>query len=207
MNYDSIIFDLDGTLWNPMEGVCGAWKIVLAQYPNIQKVVTLENMKGCMGLPINEIGKELFPDLDEKFQMKLMMEVCEAEQDYLREHGGILFPEVEGTLERLAGTYKLFIVSNCQDGYIQCFFKAHKLSKYFLDLECSGVTGLSKGDNIRIIIERNALKKPVYVGDTNGDALSAKEAGIPFVFARYGFGSAEEYDYGIDCFEELLTQL
>ena len=155
MNIDSIIFDLDGTLWSAIEGVCCAWKTILSKYPNITKVVTPKDMEGCMGLPINEIGKKLFPDLDEDFQMKLMKECCETEQVYLGEYGGMLFPELEETLKKLSEKYKLFIVSNCQDGYIQCFFKAHKLNKYFIDFECSGVTGLSKGENNKIIMGIN----------------------------------------------------
>ncbi|WP_160684841.1 HAD family hydrolase [Clostridium sp. C2-6-12] len=205
MNIDSIIFDLDGTLWNSIEGVCDAWKTVLSKYPNIKRVVTPKDMEGCMGLQVNEIGKKLFPDLDEDFQMKLMKECCDAEQVYLGEHGGKLYPKLEETLKVLSEKYKLFIVSNCQDGYIQCFFKAHKLDKYFNDIECSGVTGLSKGENNKIIIKRNKLKSPIYVGDTNGDAQSAKVAEIPFVYARYGFGNVKEYDYVIDSFEEMLT--
>lgn len=182
---------LDGTLWNAIEGVCGAWKTILVNYPNITKIVTPKDMEGCMGFPINEIGKKLFLDLDEDFQMKLMKECCETEQVYLGEHGGMLFPKLEETLKKLSEKYKLFIVSNCQDGYIQCFFKAHKLNKYFTDFECSGATGLSKGENNKIIMERNELKSPIYVGDTNGDAESAKLAEIPFVYARYGFGNVE----------------
>jgi haloacid dehalogenase superfamily, subfamily IA, variant 1 with third motif having Dx(3-4)D or Dx(3-4)E len=205
MNIDSIIFDLDGTLWNSIEGICEAWKPTLASYSNITKVITPEDMEGCMGLPINEIGKKLFPDLDENFQMKLMKEFCETEQVYLGEHGGMLYPKLEETLKKLSQKYKLFIVSNCQDGYIQCFFKAHDLKKYFSDFECWGVTGLSKGENNKIIIERNELKNPIYVGDTNGDAESAKVAEIPFVYARYGFGNVEKYEYVIDNFEELLN--
>lgn len=205
MNIDSIIFDLDGTLWNAIEGVCGAWETILSKYPNITKVVTPKEMEVCMGLQINEIGKKLFPDLDEDFQMKLMKEFCKTEQVYLGEHGGVLFSKLEEILKVLSEKYKLFIVSNCQDGYIQCFFKAHKLDRYFEDFECSGVTGLSKGENNKIIIERNKLKSPIYVGDTKGDAEAAKVAEIPFVYARYGFGDVEEYDYVIDSFEEILT--
>lgn len=204
MKIDSIIFDLDGTLWNSIEGVCGAWKSVLSNYPNIKKEITPTDMEGCMGLQIVDIGKKLFPDLDEAFQMKLMQECCGVEQVYLGEHGGSLFPKLEETLKKLAENHKLFIVSNCQDGYIQCFFKAHKLDKYFEDFECSGVTGLPKGENNKLIIKRNNLKSPVYVGDTISDAESAKVAKIPFVYARYGFGDVEEYDYVIDSFEEIL---
>lgn len=204
MNIDSIIFDLDGTLWNSIEGVCDAWNAVLANYPNIKKEITHEDMAKCMGLQISEIGKKLFPDLDEDFQMKLMEECCDTEEVYLGENGGTLFPKLEETLKKLSEKHKLFIVSNCQDGYIQCFFKAHKLNKYFTDFECSGVTGLSKGENNKIVIKRNKLKSPIFVGDTSKDAESAKVAEIPFVYARYGFGDVEEYDYVIDRFEDIL---
>ncbi len=205
MNIDSIIFDLDGTLWNTIDGVCEAWKTVLLNYPNITKVVGSKDLEKCMGLTINEIGKKLFPYLDESFQTKLMKECCEIEQVYLEEHGGMLYPKLEETLNKLSEKYKLFIVSNCYDGYIQIFLKAHKLNKYFSDFECSGATGLSKGENNKIIMERNKLKRPIYVGDTNGDAESARVARIPFVYARYGFGNVKEYDYVIDSFEEMLA--
>ncbi|AAK80450.1 phosphoglycolate phosphatase [Clostridium acetobutylicum] len=205
MKIDSIIFDLDGTLWNSIEGVCEAWKVVLKRHSNINKIITPKDIKASMGLQIDEIGKLLFPEEDEKMQLQLMNECCDEEKLYLGEHGGKLFAKLEPTLNKLSQKYKLFIVSNCEDGYIQSFFKAHGLNKYFTDFECSGVTGLSKGENNKLIIKRNSLKNPVYVGDTLKDFESAKIANIPFVYARYGFGDVNEYDYVIDSFEEMLT--
>lgn len=205
MKTDSIIFDLDGTLWDATEGICEAWKIVLNRYPEIGRTVTTEDLGGNMGLTIDEIGRRLFPELDKDFQMRLMSECCEEEELYLGEHGGKLYPRLEETLDKLSEKYKLYIVSNCQNGYIQCFFKAHNLSKYFTDFECWGATGLPKGQNNKIIMERNKLKKAIYVGDTNGDAESAKFAEIPFIYARYGFGNVYRYDYAIDNFEEILN--
>lgn len=99
--------------------------------------------------------------------------------------------------------YKLFVVSNCQAGYIETFIKAHHLEGYFKDIECPGNTGLLKADNIRLITERNHLVNPVYVGDTRSDAMAAHAAGVPFVFAAYGFGQVEEYDGKIESFEQL----
>jgi len=205
LDIDSIIFDLDGTLWSSLEGVCDVWNMILAKHSNIKRVILPNDMEKCMGDTINVIGKKLFPELDENSQMNLMKECCDAEQIYLGEHGGVLYPKLEDTLSTLSEKYKLFIVSNCQDGYIQCFFKAHKLDKYFTDFECSGKTGLSKGENNKIIIQRNSLRNPIFVGDTNGDAESAIVAGIPFVYANYGFGNVEKYDYVIESFEALLT--
>jgi len=66
---------------------------------------------------------------------------------------------------------------------------------------------LTKGENIKLIIERNNLINPVYVGDTDGDLKASRFAGIPFIYAQYGFGEANEYDYMINSFEELLKLL
>ncbi|MCQ2968813.1 MAG: HAD family hydrolase [Clostridium sp.] len=205
MKIDSIIFDLDGTLWNSIEGVSKTWSFVLKKYDYEKKEVTVEDLYNCMGKQIDEIGEILFPNLNSKVRKSLMNECCALENKYLGEHGGILYDKVEETLKKLSEKYKLFIVSNCQDGYIECFFKAHKLDKYFTDYEHPGRTGLSKGENNKLIIERNNLKNPVYVGDTKGDAESARIAGIPFVFAKYGFGKVEEYKYEINKFDDLLT--
>ena len=205
MKIDSIIFDLDGTLWDSTEGVSKTWSLVLNKYDYERKEVTVEDLHSCMGKQLDEIGKILFPKLTSEVRKNLMNECWTLENEYLGEHGGVLYAKVEETLKELSKKYKLFVVSNCQDGYIECFFKAHKLDKYFTDYECPGRTGLSKGENNKLVIERNNLKKPVYVGDTEGDAESARVAGIPFVFAKYGFGSVEKYQYEIDSFQDLLT--
>lgn len=201
---DSIIFDLDGTLWDSTEGVCKEWQEVLDKREDIGLNVTVELFRSVMGLSFDEIAKRLFPDLDEEQRMNLLDECSAGECDYLSEHGGKLFEDIENTLEKLSEKYKLFIVSNCQKGYIESFLKAHKLEKYFIDFECPGNTGLHKGENNKLIIDRNKLTNPIYIGDTQGDANSAKFAGIPFVYAKYGFGNVDEYDYSIESFKDLL---
>ena len=204
MKYDGIIFDLDGTLWDSTEGICSTWNQVLSKYPQIKTEITLEKLYSCMGLLMEAIAERLFPQLDKKMQLKLLQECCELENSYLDKHVVILYPQLEETIAKLAETHKLFIVSNCQDGYIQSFFAAHKLDKYFTDFESAGKTGLSKGENNKLIIERNQIKNAIYVGDTLGDAKSAIDANIPFIFARYGFGDVEKYDFVIDAFNEML---
>jgi phosphoglycolate phosphatase len=201
---DSIIFDLDGTLWDPTDTVSIAWNKVMKQNKQVKNEITKRDLKGTMGLQVKEIGEKLFPYLDEETREKLLSDCCGVENQYLSEQGGSLYENMEEVLKALSQKYKLYIVSNCQDGYIEAFYKYHKLDKYFLDYENPGRTGLSKGENIRLIIERNNLTKPVYVGDTEGDHKAAKYAGIPFVYARYGFGEVKDYDYAIDTVSELL---
>ena len=101
--------------------------------------------------------------------------------------------------------YPLYIVSNCQDGYIESFLTAHLMSDFFKDTECWGRTFLSKGESNKILMERNGLKNPVYVGDTAGDAKSA----IDFIYAEYGFGDVSKdcYVAKIESFAELAEIL
>ena len=44
-------------------------------------------------------------------------------------------------------------------------------------------------------MERNCLKNPVYVGDTQGDYEACQKAGVPFIFAEYGFGATKDNNY------------
>ena len=204
MKFDGIIFDLDGTLWDSTAEVAKTWTSVIAKYNLNRKEVTVEDLKPCMGKLLDEIASILLPELDPKKQMQVIKECCEYENEYLGEYGATLYDKLEDTLKELSKNHKLFIVSNCQDGYIECFFKAHKLDKYFTDYECPGRTGLPKGENIKLIVERNNLKNPVYVGDTQGDANAAKLANVPFIFAKYGFGNVDEFFNSIESFDELL---
>ncbi len=201
---EGIIFDLDGTLWDSTEAICKSWDIVLSKHPEINRRVTVNDLYGCMGLEIEAIGRKLFPNADAEVQQFLMNECCRLQNQYLEEHGGKLYRGLEETLAQLSKNFKLFIVSNCQDGYIQSFLKAHNMQRYFLDFECPGVTNLSKGKNNKLIMMRNHINEAVYVGDTAGDAVSAKDAEIPFIYARYGFGNVNKYDYAIDKISDLL---
>lgn len=202
---DSIIFDLDGTLWDATEAICKTWNIVLRDYPEIREPITVTELEGCMGLLLDDISRKLFPKETPALQKELITKCCDLEVEYLAENGGKLYPKVEETLCYLKDKYKLFIVSNCQSGYIESFFKGHGLDKYFTDMECAGNTGMEKGENNKLIIKRNNLKNPVYVGDTLGDLKSARDANIPFVYAKYGFGNVNEYEYAINKFEDLAN--
>lgn len=204
---DSIIFDLDGTLWNATQEVTVAFnKVLQEKHPEVKEVVTPELLQGLFGLPLDVIAVKLYQSVPEEQAIQVMEECCDYECDYLAEHGATLYEGLEESLKKLSQRHKLFIVSNCQEGYIQCFFKAYPhLSQYFTDFEYPGRSGKLKAENIRLIMERNALLDPVYVGDTQVDANAAKEAGIPFIFARYGFGDAVEHEKAVDSLAELVN--
>lgn len=189
---DSIIFDLDGTLWDSTETMSRPWTETLNAH-GVNKIITAEDLKSVMGKDVPGIAKAFMPELDEEKRIEIAYKACNAETPYLKKYGGILYPELENTLKKLSLTYKLFIVSNCECDYIDAFWEFHGLKKYFKDAEYIGRTGKPKEENIKIIIERHALSAPVYVGDTDMDLKASKINNIPFIFASYGFGNCESF--------------
>lgn len=201
---EAIIFDLDGTIWDATDTTFRAWKQVMEQHKNVTTPLTKELLKSYMGLQLEEIARRHMGYIDEEERVKIINECSDFQNVILEKEGAILYPKVESTLKKLHEKIKIFVVSNCGNGYIEAFIKAHGFEEYVDDFECPGRTGLSKAKNIRIVMERNSVQKAIYVGDTQKDADSAREAEIPFIYARYGFGDVEAYKYHIDKFEELL---
>ena len=144
----------------------------------------------------------MLPELTLENSVAIVKECCAEQIPSLRKTGGHLYDNLESTLEILSKNYFLGIISNCQCGYIETFLFAHKLEKYFSDFEMSGRTNLTKGENIKLVMERNGINNALYLGDTIGDQLAAKDAEIPFVFASYGFGTTENPEYTISSFDE-----
>lgn len=205
----NLILDVDGTLWNTTDVVADAWSEAIAADGRSQVPVTAERLQGLFGKPMNVIGELLFTDVEQTVCEKLLEDCCRYEQSALkRTNRDLLYPGVADTIRQLAEDQnrKLFIVSNCQSGYIELFMEKNHLEQYITDVECYGNTGRGKAENISLLLERNGLQKmdTVYVGDTAGDQEASSGAGIAFIFAAYGFGDAIKPDAEIESFRELL---
>lgn len=189
---DSVIFDVDGTLWDSTGIVADAWTEYLRTAEGMDIEITSERLMGLFGQLLPDIAKQLFPEYEEKEQLRLIDGCCEAEHEALRKQCAPLYDGLEKTLKALSEKYPLFIVSNCQAGYIEVFLEATGFGHYFKGHLCPGDTGLDKAGNISKIVRDHQLKKPVYVGDTMGDFNACKKADVPFIFAAYGFGKVAE---------------
>lgn len=196
--FDAIIFDLDGTLWDSAENVARSWNAAIKQ-----QRFTKSDIMNVMGLTMDEIAARFFPDKSEKERRDIIAVCCRYENEYLRTHGGVIFRNTKSTLRALSKKYPLYIVSNCQQGYIEAFLEYYKLDKVIKGALCWGDTKLPKADNISLLMKTNRLKKALYVGDTQGDCNSAYKAGAKFAFAEYGFGKADRYDYRLQDISQL----
>ncbi|WP_428328908.1 HAD family hydrolase [Mucilaginibacter sp.] len=206
--FDSIIFDLDGTLWDSTGNVALAWQAAIDEVDYVDEMMTQEKVRSITGMAYNVIFDSLFPYLDTEKRNALMAICARHELEILHTKGGELYPALDETLAYLSKNYKLFIVSNCQSGYIEVFFKISQMEHYFMGHQCYGTKGNPKADNIMDIVKDHHLKAPVYVGDTMGDYTSATKAGVPFIFANYGFGKVDEGQIAtISNFSELTELL
>lgn len=206
--FDSIIFDLDGTLWDSTRNVAIAWQNAMDKVDYVDEVMTQEKVRSITGMAYNVIFDTLFPYLDTEKRNELMAICAKSELDILHTRGGELYPALDETLNYLAGRYRLFIVSNCQNGYIEVFLRLSGMAHYFSGHQCYGTKGNPKAENIKDIVTDYQLKTPVYVGDTMGDYNSATKAGVPFIFANYGFGVVETGQIAtISSFSELVEML
>ena len=192
MKTDGIILDIDGTLWDSTPIVAKAWNEVIAQRKDVPVRLTAKQLTGLFGRTLEVIADMIFPFLEKEDRYTLINACCDREHELLYEcDDDILYPGVADTIRSLSAKVPLFIVSNCQSGYIEVLLESCGLREYVRDIECYGNTGLPKGDNIRMVVQRNHLERCFYVGDTHMDEEAAGAAGIPFVHAAYGFGRAE----------------
>ena len=198
-----LVFDMDGTLWDSSENVAASWTEKVKQLGYVRPDITKEDIMSVMGLTMDRIADIIFGDLPKKERMELLQKCGDYENEYLLEHGGVLYPDLEKTLKRLSEKYSLYIVSNCQSGYIESFLEHYSFGKYFEDIECYGNNLKEKGDNIALLAKRNGLERAWYIGDIQGDYDATMKAGLEFIHAAYGFGKIEQKTLKLRKFSEL----
>ena len=205
MQFESLIFDIDGTLWDSRALVAEGYNIQLRAEGLDHLCVTAEDLKKLFGKTMTDIADILLATVPESERYDLLERCMEQEQKILHSdpcHIG--YPKVKETLQELAKNHRLFIVSNSQSGYPQLCIEKLGLQGLIEDHLCFGDTGTPKGQTIRRLMQKNGIENAVYIGDTQGDLDASEDAGIPFIFCAYGLGKAESWDAKIDSIEELL---
>ena len=206
MKYESLIFDIDGTLWDSRALVAEGYNIQLTKEGLSHLCVTAEDLKPLFGKVMTEIADVILASIPAESRYALMERCMDTENRYLHENPcRIGYPGVAETIAKLRETYRLFIVSNSQCGYPELCMEKLGLTPYIEGHMCFGDTGTSKGKTIRTLMAKHNIGSCAYVGDTQGDYEATVEAGIPFIWCTYGFGTPDGYAQKVDRFEELLN--
>ena len=198
MRFESLIFDIDGTLWDSRALVAEGYNCQLRDEGMDAYAVDAKRLRPLFGKVMTAIADELFPHLPEPERYGLMERCMERENRYLAENEcRIGYQGIKEALEGLAKSHRLFIVSNSQQGYPELCIQKLGLEKLISGHLCFGDTGTSKGKTIRTLMERFGIDSCAYIGDTQGDYEATLEAGIPFIWADYGFDTPAIFDLRI----------
>ena len=208
MPYESLIFDIDGTLWDSRALVAEGYNIQLRAEGLDHLCVTAEDFLPLFGKVMTEIADVIFASVPASERYALMDRCMATENRYLHDNPcHIGYPNVRETLEQLAKKYRLFIVSNSQQGYPELCIHKLGLEGLIQAHKCFGDTGTEKGLTIRALMEEQGIANAIYIGDTQGDLEAAEVAGLDFLFAAYGFGNPDHWTYKVDSFAGLTDIL
>ena len=206
MKFESLIFDIDGTLWDSRALVAEGYNIQLHAEGLDHLFVNADMLRPLFGKVREEIANVLFASLPEAERDPLMIRCMDAERIHMAQQPcRIAFPGVEETLEKLAKKYRLFIVSNSERGYPELCMEKLGISHLFSGHLCFGDTRTCKGETIRRLMETHSITSACYIGDTQGDRDATVLADLPFVYCAFGFGQVDGYWKKIDKFEDLLN--
>ena len=207
MRFESLIFDIDGTLWDSRALVAEGYNLQLRQEGLAHLCTDAEAMKPMFGMVMEDLADALFPTVPPEQRYALTERCMAREQRYLRENPcQVGYPGIRETLAELSRNHRLFIVSNSQRGYPELCMEKLGIGAFFSGHLCFGDTHAPKGDTIRTLMARHGIASACYIGDTQADSIAARVAGIPFVWASYGFGSPDGWIARADTPKE-LTEL
>lgn len=193
MKYKNVLFDLDGTLTDPAEGITNA-------------LMHAQRRLGMEVSPREALYVFIGPPLIETFMSEWGLSRAEADQAllYYREHFGVKglfenvpYPGIEDCLADLrAAGLRLFVATSKPEPLSLRILEHFGLLPYF-----EGVAGSTmdeqrtkKGEVIAYALSEFHLdpKETVMVGDRRHDAAGAAENGLPCIGVLYGYGSREE---------------
>jgi len=187
--YDGVIFDLDGTLWNAAGATTNSWNSVIQKFGIPSVSLVKADIERVTGQPFKECVETLFSKSTQNDYPRLMEWLSESEREFVTTDGGDFYDGLLEGIPKISKNHSLFIVSNCQDWYLECFFKHSRLGSYFKDVDCYGSSNSPKSEMIRNMANGHNLTSPIYIGDTSSDREASDLADVDFGYAEYGFGN------------------
>jgi phosphoglycolate phosphatase len=195
MRIENILFDLDGTLTDPKEGITRSIKYALDKLG--KPVPSTEELLWCIGPPLKESLKKILKSDDDTAETALYFY-----REYFKERGifeNELYPGIPKVLEKLNNKgLKLFVVTSKPYVYANEILTHFNLINFFKDVYGSFLSGklTDKGELIAYTLknEKITAKKTLMVGDREHDITGAKENDVISIGVTYGYGIKKELE-------------
>lgn len=209
MEAESLIFDIDGTLWDSRAILADAFHDALRDCGLRDLSVSAATFRPLFGTPLDALIRAVLPDFSPEEQQRVLARWLVRTDAHLENEAGpeIAYPNIRVTMEALAKKHRLFIVSNGHATYPGICARKLGFDHLIEGSLTFGETQAPKGETIRLLMQQHGIAGAAYIGDTQGDLEATQLAGIPFIWASYGFGAPRRWDAKILDFPELLTIL
>ncbi len=189
----NLLFDLDGTLADPIEAFAASMNFAFDSLKMSR--LSREDLCALIGPPLH---LELPRLLGEK-NAALAPDVMRLYREHHGETGIYQYRFYDGVDEVLASLGKdnrLFVATSKPKVYADIILRHFGKAHYFEFVHGSELSGVNakKGDLIRYALNQHALRAEdtIMIGDRKHDVLGAKENGIPTVGVLWGYGSKDE---------------
>ena len=207
--FHTVLFDLDGTLTDPAEGITNSVAYALEKYGI--KVEDKRSLCSFIGPPLNDSFIKFYGFTPEK-----AMDAIWVYREYFRDRGIFENEVYEGVAELLkkikSSGRKIVLATSKPEEFALRILEHFDLIKYF-----DVVAGASmdekrnkKGDVIKYAMEKGCFSAQgaVMIGDREHDIFGAKENNLPSIGVLYGYGSREELEKaGADYIAETVNDI
>lgn len=182
------IFDFDGVLINSRQNMLFSWAAVRKKH-NIKQPFKLYFKN--IGAPFKKILEKIKINSDQSLIEKTFKLNSIKHFNKIR-----LYPDVVKVLSELKKKNIVGLLTSKDKHRTYKLLKKFKLVNYFNFIECPNkrYRGKPYPDQIFKQIKKYKIKKKsiYYIGDMGYDSLTAKRAGINFIFASYGYGKLKK---------------
>jgi len=204
--YDALCFDLDGTLWNASATSAKGWNTALKALGVLSPPLSGKDVERVAGHPFEKCANILLPHISLHHYPNLIEMLKRYEHRAVECEGGSLYDGVVDGIKALSQYYPIFLISNCQDWYLRCFFEHSGLYLFFSDANCYGRAQQPKHEMIREMMAHWQCSSALYIGDTSGDQQAARKAGVDFGYVSYGFGTSCDPEHTFTSFHDICTR-
>ncbi|MEG1312554.1 MAG: HAD family hydrolase [Romboutsia sp.] len=212
-DYKYILFDLDGTLTDPKEGITKSFQYALRHFGIEEELVNLEKF---IGPPLHDSFRE-----DYNFEEEKVEEAVIKFREYFAETGifeNKIFSNVKDVLEYLYEDGKVILLATSKPTiFAEKILKYFEIDKYFKYVGGSNLDGSRSEkneviDHVLDVCSISSMNEVIMIGDRKYDVLGAKKIGVDSIGVLYGYGSLEELkeanpNYIIESVEELKNIL